>query len=72
MIPAKSLLRQEKDTLKHAKLSTSRPLLAAPNFVGLVRSQTTHFSVIPAEAGIQEYQEVLDPGSCPPQAGSPG
>jgi len=42
---------------------------------GLVRSQKTSFSVIPAEvprqardpelaerAGIQEYQEVLDPG----------
>jgi len=29
---------------------------------GLVRSQKTSSSVIPAEAGIQEYQEVLDPG----------
>jgi hypothetical protein len=27
-----------------------------------VRSQETPFSVIPAEAGIQEYQELLDPG----------
>jgi hypothetical protein len=27
-----------------------------------VRSQETAFSVIPAEAGIQECQEVLDPG----------
>jgi hypothetical protein len=31
----------------------------------LVRSPKTPFSVIPAEAGIQEYQEVLDPGACP-------
>ena len=28
----------------------------------LVKSQKTPFSVIPAEAGIQEYQELLDPG----------
>ena len=28
----------------------------------LVKSQKTPFSVIPAEAGIQEYQEFLDPG----------
>jgi hypothetical protein len=27
-----------------------------------VKSPKTPFSVIPAEAGIQEYQEVLDPG----------
>jgi hypothetical protein len=32
------------------------------NVDGLVRSQKTSSSVIPAEAGIQEYQEVLDPG----------
>jgi hypothetical protein len=32
------------------------------NVDGLVRSQKTPFSVIPAEAGIQEYQELLDPG----------
>jgi hypothetical protein len=31
----------------------------------LVKSQKTPFSVIPAEAGIQEYQELLDPGACP-------
>jgi hypothetical protein len=28
----------------------------------LVKSQKTPFSVIPAEAGIQEHQELLDPG----------
>jgi len=39
-------------------------------FDGLVRSQKTPFSVIPAEAGIQEYQELLDPGACPgPRSG---
>ena len=40
---------------------------------GLVRSQKTSFSVIPAEAGIQEYQEVLNPGDpVPAKAGSRG
>jgi hypothetical protein len=29
---------------------------------GLVKSQKTPSSVIPAKAGIQEYQELLDPG----------
>jgi hypothetical protein len=29
---------------------------------GLVKSQKTLFSVIPAEAGIQGYKELLDPG----------
>ncbi len=32
------------------------------NFDGLVRSPKRPFSVIPAEAGIQEYQGLLDPG----------
>jgi len=32
------------------------------NFDGLVKSQKTPFSVIPAEAGIQGYKELLDPG----------
>jgi len=36
--------------------------LTKGKFDGLVRIQTAPFSVIPAEAGIQEYQEVLDPG----------
>jgi len=31
----------------------------------LVKNPKTPFSVIPAEAGIQEYQEVLAPGACP-------
>jgi len=31
----------------------------------LVKSPKTLFSVIPAEAGIQEYQGLLDPGACP-------
>jgi hypothetical protein len=33
-----------------------------PKIDELVKSPKTPFSVIPAEAGIQEYQEVLDPG----------
>jgi hypothetical protein len=32
------------------------------NFDGLVKSQKLHFSVIPAKAGIQEKQGLLDPG----------
>jgi hypothetical protein len=31
-------------------------------FDGFVKSQKTPFSVIPAKAGIQEQQGVLDPG----------
>jgi len=34
-------------------------------FDKLVKTPKTPFSVIPAKAGIQEYQEVLDPGACP-------
>ena len=38
-----------------------------------VKSQKTSFSVIPAEAGIQEYRELLDPGDpVPAKAGSRG
>jgi hypothetical protein len=36
--------------------------LGASEFDELVKSPKTLFSVIPAEAGIREYQEVLDPG----------
>jgi len=32
------------------------------NFDELVRSQKKHFSVIPAKAGIQDFQGLLDPG----------
>ena len=35
---------------------------SALNIDGLVKSQKTPFFVIPAEAGIQEYQGLLDPG----------
>jgi len=39
----------------------------------LARSPKTPFSVIPADAGIQEYQEVLEPGDpVPAKAGSRG
>jgi hypothetical protein len=38
-----------------------------------VINRKTPFSVIPAEAGIQEYQELLDPGDpVPAKAGSRG
>jgi len=36
-------------------------------FDEFVINPKTPFSVIPAEAGIQEYQELLDPGACPPR-----
>jgi hypothetical protein len=36
--------------------------MAPPNFDGLVKSQKVAFSVIPAKAGIQLFQIVLDPG----------
>jgi hypothetical protein len=37
------------------------------------KNQKARFSVIPAEAGIQECQEVLDPGDpVPAKAGSRG
>jgi hypothetical protein len=40
---------------------------------GLVKSQKASFSVIPAKAGIQEKQAVLDPGDpVPAKAGSRG
>ena len=32
------------------------------NVDAFVKSRKTPFSVIPAKAGIQEYQELLDPG----------
>jgi hypothetical protein len=32
---------------------------------GLVKSRKVGFYVIPAEAGIQVFQDVLDPGACP-------
>ena len=32
------------------------------NFDGFAKSRKPFFSVIPAEAGIQEYQGLLDPG----------
>jgi hypothetical protein len=32
---------------------------------GLVKSQKVGFSVIPAKAGIQLFEVVLDPGACP-------
>jgi hypothetical protein len=35
------------------------------NFDELVKSQKPGFSVIPAKAGIQLFQPVLDPGACP-------
>ena len=35
------------------------------NFDELVKSQKPGFSVIPAKAGIQLFQNVLDPGACP-------
>ena len=39
----------------------------------LVKSQKQPFSVIPAKAGIQECQELLDPGDpVPAKAGSRG
>ena len=36
-------------------------------FDGFVKSQKTLFFVIPAEAGIQSFQDILDSGSLPPQ-----
>jgi len=43
------------------------------NFDELVRSQKKHFSVIPAKAGIQDFQGLLDPGDpVPAKAGSRG
>jgi hypothetical protein len=42
---------------------------------GFVKSRKNLISVIPAKAGIQVLRalaEYLDPGSCPPMAGSPG
>jgi hypothetical protein len=32
---------------------------------GFVKSRKTPFFVIPAKAGIQEKQALLDPGACP-------
>jgi hypothetical protein len=40
----------------------STPVLSIDRNDGLVKSQETPFSVIPAEAGIQEYRGLLDPG----------
>jgi len=39
--------------------------VAEINVDEFARNPKTPFSVIPAEAGIQEYQELLDPGACP-------
>ena len=47
--------------------------LPALNLDALAINPKTPFSVIPAEAGIQEYQELLDPGDpVPEKAGSRG
>jgi len=50
--------------MKFIELSTKRLFswIQVAKFDALVRSLKTSFSVIPAEAGIQEHQELLDPG----------
>jgi len=42
------------------------------NVAELGKSQKKQLIVIPAKAGIQVFQKLLDPGSCPPPADSPG
>jgi hypothetical protein len=38
---------------------------AAAKYDGLVKSRNSIEFVIPAKAGIQLFQDVLDPGACP-------
>jgi hypothetical protein len=52
---------------------TSNRIYTVMEFYALVKSQETPLFVIPAKAGIQGFQEVLDPGDpVPAKAGSRG